>query len=31
MYLNVDMPTLFDWSQQFLNWEKIFLDIENNI
>ena len=31
MYLNVDIPTIFDWTQQFLNWEKIFLDIENNI
>lgn len=31
MYLNVDIPTIFDWTYEYLNWEKIFLDIENNI
>jgi hypothetical protein len=29
--LNVDKPLEVDWTQQFLNWNDIFLNIENNI
>ena len=29
--LNVYNPSVPDWTKSFLNWEKIFLDIENNI
>jgi len=29
--LNIDVPKDFEWTHQFLNWNKIFLDIENNI
>ena len=31
MKLNIDTPTTPDWTTDYLNWEKIFLDIENNI
>jgi hypothetical protein len=31
MKLNIDTPTTPDWTTEHLNWEKIFLDIENNI
>ena len=27
--LNVDEPIKFEWTQQFLNWDDIFLNIEN--
>ena len=30
MKLNVDIPITFDWTTTYLNWEKIFFDIENN-
>ncbi len=29
--LKVDIPTEFEWTHQFLNWNSIFLDIEKNI
>ena len=29
--LNIDIPSDFNWRHEFLNWEKIFIDIENNI
>ena len=29
--LNIDIPKPLDWTQTYLNWNKIFLDIENNI
>lgn len=29
--LNVDEPIKFEWTLQFLNWDDIFLNIENNI
>ncbi len=29
--LCIDIPSDNDWTHQFLNWNKIFLDIENNI
>jgi hypothetical protein len=29
--LNIDLPEHYDWTKQYLNWDKIFLDIENNI
>jgi hypothetical protein len=29
--LNIDIPKDNEWTLQILNWEKIFLDIENNI
>ena len=29
--LNIDRPQVDDWTTQFLNWNKVFLDIENNI
>jgi hypothetical protein len=29
--LNIDAPIKGDWTSTYLNWEKIFLDIENNI
>ncbi len=29
--LNIDTTLYFDWTLQILNWEKIFLDIENNL
>jgi hypothetical protein len=28
--LNIDPPTEPDWTTSYLNWEKIFVDIENN-
>ena len=31
MKLNIDNPILSDWTLEYLNWSKIFLDIENNI
>ena len=31
MKLNINIPKRYSWRQQFLNWEKIFLDIEKNI
>ena len=31
MKLNINIPKRYNWRQQFLNWEKIFLDIEKNI
>jgi hypothetical protein len=29
--LNIDIPEENEWTDQFLNWEKIFLDIESNV
>lgn len=31
MGLNIDKPEQEDWTSSYLNWKKIFLDIENNI
>lgn len=28
--LNIDIPTNYDWTQQFLNWENIFSVIDKN-
>ena len=29
--LNIDIPIIPDWTTNFLNWNNIFQDIENNI
>lgn len=29
--LNFDIPIIPDWTTEYFNWSKIFLDIENNI
>lgn len=29
--LNIEEPLIFDWKRDYLNWESIFLDIENNM
>jgi hypothetical protein len=32
LYIKLNIDTIeSDWTQQFLNWDKLFLDIENNI
>ena len=31
MKFNIEKPTTADWTEDYLNWKKIFVDIENNI
>jgi hypothetical protein len=31
MKLNIEKPATADWTEDYLNWKKIFVDIENNI